>query len=521
MSQTESSSRILKPARLRQILEDQGPVFIKLGQFLAIRPDLVPKEYCQELLKLVDDAPSFDFKTARKIIETSLGKKMEHYFEWVNPRPIASASLAQVYFARSHSGDELAIKVQRENLREQIERDLRKLTAIGNSIQLSRLTSSVSTKVLLEEFKRWLYDEIDPKLELSNLKRMYQLSRGSNIVRIPKPFPQLSKGHIITMEYLRGVPFSELLRLVQDEKFRQLSDLGFDREKLAKNLVHAMLNQIFCLNFFHADTHPGNLVALPDNVVGFVDFGLTESLDESFREGLQRYISAVSKGDSHGILQGLKETLIQTESTDFEAFRRDFFDETHKWNRRRNSINNRDTSHGSSTTQYFSRILQLARKYHLEIPPSLLSMYRALLTSEAVAFQLGSKNDLLTEGEGFFSQLHIENVMRNLSPEKIQDFGLQVMNLAKDGPGQLRHLLSELSQDRFILRVRNTETLQSQRQNNMRAKLISAAMASVGIAILIAEFNGIFIKGIAVTLPLWIALILVCLWAIKLWRELS
>ncbi|HKY05050.1 MAG TPA: AarF/ABC1/UbiB kinase family protein, partial [Blastocatellia bacterium] len=299
----------LDPAQFRELLERLGPTFIKLGQFLALRPDLIPQPYCDELLKLVDAVESFPFPVARRIITEDLGAPPEQRFVWINPRPIAAASLAQVHEARTFDGEIVAVKVQRENVHERVKKDLRRARLLSRIFDLSGLTLGVSVPDVLKELARWMRDELDMELELRNITRMYELARDVDMMRVPRPYPELSGRRVLTAEFLEGYPFSELLRLVRVGQPDMIKSFGLDIDNLARNLIHTILWQIFRFKFFHADTHPGNLIAMPNDVVGFVDFGLTETLDATHRPGILRFVSAVYSNDVEGMLHALTEVL--------------------------------------------------------------------------------------------------------------------------------------------------------------------------------------------------------------------
>lgn len=512
--------RLISPTLLREILQRLGPTFVKVGQFLALRPDLIPQSYCDELLKLVDAVEQFPFHIARRIIAEELGDSDQH-FAWINPRPVAAASLAQVHLARTLDGDQVAIKVQREGIREIVERDMRRFRRLSRLVEFSGLLPIISAPELVKEVSRWMNDEMDMGLELRNLTRMYELSGDTENFRVPRPYPELSAQRVLTAEFLRGIPFSHLLQLVRIGEARQIEELELEQDQLAATLIHTILVQIFRFQFFHADTHPGNLLAMPGNVVGFVDFGLTETLETTYRAGVMRFVSAVYSNDVEGMIHGLTEVLTRSENTDLESFRADFIAETRIWLRERDVKSDARTSRSSSpTSRYMIGVLRAARRNYMQIPPGILSMYRSLLTAETVASMLGADVDLRSVGRGFFYRFQIENALKLLEPEELQPMFAQLVDLWKDSPGQLRRLLSDLADDRFVLRVHNSETLESRRLANTRARIVATAILSVGIAVLLAGSGQVVIRGIPLSVLLWIALATTYLWIIILWRRL-
>src|SRR5215475_15990684 len=182
---------LISPQQARRTLQKLGPTFVKIGQFLALRPDLVPQEYCNEFLTLTDQASAAPFSTVRQIIEEDLGS-LESHFSSFNPRPLAAASLAQVHEAFTHDGARVAVKVQRVAIREAVEHDLQLARALAWVFKLIDSSAVVAPQSLVQELGRWMHDELDLKRELRNLTRMYGLAHRERNMQIPQPYPQLS-----------------------------------------------------------------------------------------------------------------------------------------------------------------------------------------------------------------------------------------------------------------------------------------------------------------------------------------
>src|SRR5260370_18227692 len=184
---------IANPETFRAMLERRGPVFIKLGQFLAMRPDLIPEEYCVELLNLADKAPTFSFEEAKEIEGRELQAPLEDLCTWIDRRPVASASLAQVYRARTREGRFVAVKVQRPGVRQQIARQLRRARALARTIRRKGVFEIISLDDFVKEFSSWIEQELDFRVELQNLQKMHALARNSREQKIPAAVPDLSR----------------------------------------------------------------------------------------------------------------------------------------------------------------------------------------------------------------------------------------------------------------------------------------------------------------------------------------
>ena len=517
-----TGAKIASPQRVRALLERHGPTFIKIGQFLALRPDLVPQEYCDELLNLTDQVKPFPFATTRQILAADLGADPETWFTAIGPQPVAAGSLAQVHRARTVGGDDVAIKVQRPGVRELVARDLHRARVLARVLKMERPGGVVSLDELLKELERWFSDELDMNLELRNLTRMYDLTKRSSKWRVPKPYPQLSKNRVLTAEYLEGIPFTELLRFIRAGQTERVAQLGFDREELARNLLQTVLEQIFLHQFFHADTHPGNLLAMRGNCVGFVDFGLADTLDPSFRQGMLRYLSAAYSNDFDAMFQGLTEVLVPGDGSDYARFRGDFFEQSRRWQRERDAGTQGGDHRDSPASRYLVGVLRAARRNGFQIPTAILSMYRSLLTAETVASQLGGEENLASVGSEVFQRVRLESVINALRFENLEPLVTETLALVQQGPRQVRRLLSEVLDGRLTLQLRTVESEDHRHFANLRARVISVSIVSVAIAFLIGATRDARVFGwLRIADVLWAVLALIWLWIILAWRRLS
>jgi ubiquinone biosynthesis protein len=509
------------PQRVRRMLEHLGPTFIKLGQFLALRPDLVAQEYCDEFLKLTDQVAPLPFPIIRRVIEADLGRSLESHFVSFNPRPLAAASLAQVHVARTRGDAVVAVKVQREDICKAVNRDLQRARILAWILELTRNTAIVSPHEVVDELGRWMNDELDMKRELRNLARMHRLASEQRNMLVPRPHLELSAGRVLTAEYLPGVPLTELLRYARSKRPERIEALGFDRSKLAANLLEAVLTQIFRFEFFHADTHPGNLLAMPDNVIGFVDFGLTEELDPSFRQGMIRYLTSVYSSDLEGMFRGLTDLLIPGGDSDPNQFRADFYEQSRRWRRERSETRRGVVGQDSPTSRYLVGVLRVARENHYSVPRGILSLYRALLTAETLASQLGGDVDLAEVGSRVFQEVQIETLIGAFRPENLPTALLEALQLARDGPGQLRQMLNDLVDGRFVLSVRTEESGKDRLEANARARLVAAALMVVALSLLLMAGNGAVLPPrLHLNVVLWAILILDWIYVLILWRRL-
>jgi predicted unusual protein kinase regulating ubiquinone biosynthesis (AarF/ABC1/UbiB family) len=262
--------------QLREILTRLGPTFIKVGQSLSTRPDLVRQDFLEELIKLQDQLPPFDNELAMQIIETQLKRSVEELYKEISPRPVAAASLGQVYKARLYSGEEVAVKVQRPNLLPTITRDLYLLRWAATWIKpLLPLNLGDNLTVVVDEFGTKLFEEIDYQNEGRNAEKFAANFQDDPTVKVPLIYWRYSSQTVLTLEWIDGIKLTDL------EGIRKA---GLDRDKLIKAGVSSGLRQLLEFGFFHADPHPGNLFALADGRMAFIDFGMMDQLTQHTKE---------------------------------------------------------------------------------------------------------------------------------------------------------------------------------------------------------------------------------------------
>jgi ubiquinone biosynthesis protein len=288
---------------------------------------------------------------------------------------------------------------------------------------------------------------------------------------------------VLTVEFLEGTPIAALLAGV--------APADIDRQLVAERLVEAVLTQVFMYQFFHADPHPGNLIVLPGEVIGFVDFGLCDEIDDTIRQSQFQYLEAAYSQDDARIFRAITEILVQGPETDMEAFRREFLELL------RDGEASRESSDGRSLVSHFLiDMMRIARQNGLRVPARVLSMYRALLTVDTVAAQLGYQDGLRRVGGPFFSNLHRrEIVSRVLSLDNVEEVAATVLSLVRESPGQLQQILSDAAEGSLSLKVETSESARAKHQKDERTKLTALAALSISLAILViapfpAPFSG-------------------------------
>lgn len=358
--------------KLRAALEQLGPTFIKLGQVMSTRPDILPAEIVSSLRRLQDEVAPFSADLAQKQIEKELGVPGERVFAWFDREPLAAASIGQVHRARLVTGEEVVVKVRRPGIEETVEVDLDILFTLARLAKAHTAWGEIYDFVaMVEEFARTIRQEMDFAQEGRNADRLRENMAELGGVYVPRIFWEHTTTGVLVMEYVPGVKLNDLDRIRQ---------AGLDTSRLAANLILAFLYQVLDKGFFHADPHPGNLAVLPNGVIVFMDFGMVGSLSQQRQEQFGQLILGLLRKNSRRIVRTISDMGIVPKGTDMLQLRRDVdrlrdhyyevpFQEIH-------------------LGKAIQEILDLAFKYHIQLPSEFTYLAKALITLEGLALDL-------------------------------------------------------------------------------------------------------------------------------------
>lgn len=367
-------NKLKRAVELRKLLVGLGPTFIKVGQALSTRPDLVRKDFLDELIKLQDQLPPFDNAIAFKLIESELGHSTKEIFRELSPAPVAAASLGQVYRGRLHTGEEVAVKVQRPNLRPILSLDLYLMRwAAGWLSPWLPLNLGHDLTLIVDEFGTKLFEEIDYLNEGRNAERFATNFRNDTSVKVPAIYWRYTSTRVLTLEWLDGFKLTDTKRIIA---------AGLDPEEIIKIGVTTGLQQLLEHGFFHADPHPGNLFAMPDGRMGYIDFGMMDQLDETTKETLVDAVVHLINKDYTDLAQDYVKLGFLTPDTDIrpivpalEALLG-------------NAINQDVGDFNFKTiTDEFSKLMY---DFPFRVPAKFALIIRSLVTQEGIALSLNS-----------------------------------------------------------------------------------------------------------------------------------
>ncbi|NEO81128.1 AarF/ABC1/UbiB kinase family protein [Moorena sp. SIO4G3] len=303
-------NKLKRATQLRELLTNLGPTFIKVGQALSTRPDLIRQDFLDELIKLQDQLPPFDNAIALSQIEQDLGRSIQTLFSEISPKPVAAASLGQVYRAKLHTGEEVAVKVQRPNLRPVLTLDLYLMRWAASWIApWLPLNLGHDLTLIVDEFGTKLFEEINYLNEGRNAERFALNFQDDPTVKVPAIYWRYSSIRVLTLEWIDGFKLTDTERI---------EALGLDTASLIKTGVTSGLRQLLEHGFFHADPHPGNLFALPDGRMGYIDFGMMDQLDQDTKETIVSCVVDLINQDYQSLAQAFVKLGFLAPNTDIQ-----------------------------------------------------------------------------------------------------------------------------------------------------------------------------------------------------------
>ncbi len=380
--------------RIRRTLEDLGPIFVKFGQILSTRRDLLPDDIAEELIRLQDQVPPFDPAQARQIIEQSFGKPVGELFASFDEQPLASASIAQVHAATMHDGREVVVKVLRPDIEPVIQRDLDLMYTIAALAERFWKDGKRLRPVdVVGEFDKVIHDELDLVREAANATQLRRNFEGSALLYVPRIDWDHVQQNALVMERISGIPIGDIA---------SLHTAGIDMKRLAENGVEIFYTQVFKHNFFHADMHPGNIFVADDGHYIAVDFGIMGSLTEADKRYLAENFVAFFNSDYRRVAELHVESgwvPAGTRVDEFESAIRTVCEPN--FNRPLKEI---------SLGQVLLRLFQTARRFNMEVQPQLALLQKTLLNVEGLGRQLYPDLDLWSTAKPFLESWMREQV---------------------------------------------------------------------------------------------------------------
>ena len=485
----ERVEKLSRAERLRMAFEELGPTYIKLGQILSTRPDLIPVEFIGELARLQDKVPPYPYEEARRIVERELGKALPEVFDSFDEEPLASASIGQVHRARLLDGEAVAVKVQRPGIRRIIEVDLEIMLHLATLMERNIEEMALHRPVrIIQEFAKTLEKEIDYTIEATSMERVARQFLDDPAIYIPMVFRDTTTSRVLTMEFVDGVKISELERL---------EAAGLDRKMITERGANFYLRQIFDHGFFHADPHPGNIFALPGNVICLLDFGMMGIVDRQTREDFVDLVDAVVHRDESRTSRVILRLTDWDDEPDRQALDRDVSD----FLGRHLYKPLKDIKIG----KLLQDLLEVASRHQLRIPPDIFLMMKALATVEGVAVMLDPDFDMISTAAPFIERVKLARYEpQRLTGDVLRVAG-ELLHFVHQFPKDVLEITRLLRQRKLSVRVEqkdlaNVLATHDQISNRIAFSIIIAALI-IGSSLIIISgipplFHGISLIGI-------------------------
>jgi len=471
-------ARLSAAERMRLALEELGPTFVKLGQLLSTRPDVIPHSFVREFEKLQDDVPSFPFADVTTQLVHELGGPVESFFAEIDPEPLAAASIAQVHRARLITGEDVVIKVRRPGIVQTVESDISALLSLARLAALQIPGSEDYDSVgLVREFARTIRREMDFSREGHTIEKFRENFAGTPWMSFPTVYWAQSARGVLTMSYVDGIKVTDQERL----------DLqGLDRRLIARRGADAFLEMVLDHGFFHGDLHPGNVLILPDNVICLLDYGIVGRLDADLKSFLTDTLNAIVNRDMDEMVSLLLFAGDISDSLDIQALKRDlsnFIDGYYE-------IPLKEIEIGRMLMEF----IEIITLYSIRIQPDLMLLVKSLILIESMGRSLNPAFNMVEHLRPYVEK----ELRRKYSPRNVsRDFGKMLMSyrdLARNLPRDLREFINRINHNKFKIDLEHRGldkfTAEFDRSiNRLSISLILAAMI-IGSSIIMHTDKG-------------------------------
>lgn len=418
------------PERLRLVMEELGGAYVKLGQLLSIRPDLVPPEYCEEFSKLQDNIKPESFEAIEEAIKQELRRPINKVFTHIDKRPLGSASIAQVHKARLKSGKAVVVKVQRPNVKELFSEDMDILRYLA--VKIDPHIPGVNLTQIVEEFQNYTNKELNFHNEEHNIELLKEAEKETPEVVIPKAYPAYTTRKLLVMDYLDGVKIST----IKDKK---------TRTEIAKKLVDANLTHVFETGIFHADLHPGNILYLRNHKIGLLDYGIVGTVTKDTIDlGIRLYVAVTSK-DSERVSDLILKYGTATKETDLTQFKTDIGYEIAQWGPH------------EKITQLLYKLFLLCGKHGVVLPKDTVLLGKSLVTAEGTARGLDPEFDFITYGHSKLKEI----LKKKRTPKKlVEEFverSKEISETIASLPKESLELIRTIKRGKAVIEIDDTK----------------------------------------------------------------
>ncbi|HNX28371.1 MAG TPA: AarF/ABC1/UbiB kinase family protein [Syntrophomonadaceae bacterium] len=462
----EKTDSYLLAVNLREALMELGPTFVKLGQLLSTRSDILPPIFIEELEKLQDKVTPISYEEISKVITEELGS-LDAVFSYFDPEPLAAASIGQVHRACLKSGEDVIVKVQRPAIEEIVRNDLEIIKGLARiSERRSAEARQIGVNAVVEDFAKTLLRELDYEREARNTEQVFNNFADDKRVMIPRIYKRYSTPRVLIEDYIEGYKLSDI---------ENIDRLGWSRYKLSKLGTEAFLSQILLHGFFQADPHPGNILAVNEHTIAFIDFGEIGYLGERRLMFIGELLMAISKKDPYRATSVLRDMGILENIDDIEAFSEDLGELL-------DGLMNRTIGNIDIKTMR-TDIMDLAYRYQLKMPPYLTSLMKALITVEGLGKKLDSNFDFSEVAGPLAKKVYAERLKPNSIARYIKNHYYQDIKPLTDLPMNFNKLLKKTGDGRLSVNLQMEFTPRANRKITQLVSRLGFAVITTGALI--------------------------------------
>lgn len=398
---------------LKEKLENLGPTFVKFGQMLSVRFDLLPSEVCLELQELLNKEKPFPTAIAKQMIEAESGIPINQLFTEFDETPVATASIGQVYRARLYTGEEVAVKIQRPEAQKSIHRDLKIFGSIMNMSRVFKFSRLMRLNEIYTEFRQWTAKEVDYLQELSNIETFAFKFKDFTKLKVPKVYRKYCTSRLLIMEYVHGRTLDEVIKEVNDTGKKEITvgEKVWGTTELAQELADILSKQILEIGYFHADPHPANVMILNNGSICLIDFGIIGSVDKALVKNIRDTLIAISSGETEKIIE--------------IAIKIDEHPGDEKTDKLRNELTRFVLSYSGATasetsfTQFITNLLYMGGRNGIQWPLGLVLFAKQFITLDGIVYKLAPEMNVVEHFTPYARRLAMEDIAERFSDSNL------------------------------------------------------------------------------------------------------
>ena len=471
-AEQEAIRHLPQPERLRRAFEELGPTFVKIGQMLSTRQDVLPEAFNHELVKLQDSAAPLPYEEIEAVLRSELKRPLEEIFQSIDPVPLGSASIAQVHQARLFSGEMVVVKVQRPGIRKVVTEDLEILRYIAGLLETHVEAARIQNPTaLVDEITKSLEKEIDFTIEAGHIERFAHQFEGDQTLHIPAVHREFTTMSVLTMEFIDGIKAG-----LYETSLAPIPE----KAEVARRIADSVMRQILVHGFFHADPHPGNIHILPGMTVCFLDFGMMGFLDRRARALFADLLWGIARRDESSVAN----CLLRLSNAESERPRLGLEADVAELMNLHFYRPLAELDFG----RLLGRLLSLTNKHQLRIPPDFSMMLKALGQMESLVRRLDPKHDLIAQAKPFLRDVRLARLSPKHLAEGIMQFGVDFAEMARELPSEIRKIFNKIlvGEARVVFKHAGLEPLTQaiERTSNRLAFAVVLAAQIVGSALI-------------------------------------